>query len=158
MRITTKVSGGQNIAGRLREIKEHMKHSNVYVGLPKGASYEDGAPIAAIGAVQEFGSSDGRIPERSFLRVPLRGNQKTFAKIFRKLMPMVLSGDLTMMQLLEQLGAKAVSVSQEAISAGIDPPNAPATILAKGSSTPLIDRGALRQSITYVVEGEEDES
>ena len=33
-------------------------------------------------------------------------------------------------------------------------PNAPSTIKAKGSDKPLIDTGALRQAITYVVRGE----
>ena len=44
---------------------------------------------------------------------------------------------------------------QEAISAGIDPPNAESTIKAKGSSTPLVDDGTLRQSITYVIDEKE---
>ena len=34
------------------------------------------------------------------------------------------------------------------------PPNAPSTIKEKGSERPLIDTGALRASITYVVKGE----
>lgn len=96
-----------------------------------------------------------KIPERSFLRNPLRGSQKKIALAFRKTMKMVMKGELTMFQALSQIGAKGASISQEAISAGIDPPNSPETIARKGSSTPLVDQGRLRQAITHVVEGQD---
>lgn len=154
MKPTTEVTGGQRLQQRMAEIQKRLeRNSGVYVGVPSGAGqYEDGASLAVIGAVQEFGSADGRIPERSFLRVPLRSNRDLFAKIFRNQIPLVVSGELTMRQFMEQLGARGVGVSQEAISAGIAPPNAPSTIAQKGSSQPLVDTGRLRQSITYVVE------
>src|SRR5690606_5002700 len=137
-----------------RQIRERLqKNSGVLVGLPAGTGrYEDGAPIAVIAAVQEFGSADGRIPERSFLRVPLRQNAETFQAIWRAQVPKVVDGDMTMHQVMSQLGARAVAVSQEAISEGIAPENAESTKKRKGSSKPLIDTGALRQSITFIVE------
>jgi phage gpG-like protein len=102
-----------------------------------------------IAATHEFGA--GNIPERSFLRVPLRANQDAYAAIFKRGLPQVISGQLTAGQIMEQVGARAAADSQEAISAGIAPPNAPSTIARKGSSKPLIDTGRLRQSITYEV-------
>lgn len=160
MKITTEVSGGDKLAHKVRELKERLKRNNVFVGVPAGAgSYEDGTTIAVIGAVQEYGSADGRIPERSFLRVPLRSNQKEFAKVFRNLIPKVIAGEMDMFQLLSSVGAKAVSVSQEAISAGIPPPNAPSTLARKGEGgVPLVDEGTLKGSITYVIGDENDES
>ncbi len=154
MKLQTSVSGGDRLGNRLRQIRESFeKNRSVLVGVPAGTgSYEDGAPIAVIAAVQEFGSADGVVPERSFLRVPLRQNVEDFRAIWRALIPKVVRGELTMHQLMSQLGAKAASVSQEAIAAGIDPANAPSTVARKGSSKPLIDSGALRQSITYIVE------
>jgi len=154
VRPTTQVSGGNRIAHRMRQIKENLqKNSAVYVGLPKGAgTYEDGAPIAVIGAVHEFGSADGHIPERSFLRVPLRAERKEFGKIIKMQIPRIMDGQLTSRDVMEQVGAKAVGVSQEAISAGIQPPNADSTVRRKGSATPLKDEGFLSQNITYVIE------
>lgn len=148
------VSGGNRISQRMKDLSTRLtKNKGVYIGVPKAAGqYEDGTPLAVIGAVQEFGSADGRIPERSFLRVPLRSNRDKFAKTFRNQIPQVISGEITMLQLMEQLGASAESVPQEAISAGIAPPNAPSTIRRKGSSTPLVDKGRLRQAVTHVVE------
>lgn len=153
MKATVSVSGGQRLAARLDQIRRQLTdRGDVYVGIPKSAgSYEDGAPLAVIGAVQEFGSADGHIPERSFLRVPLRSNQELFAKIWKNQIPLVIDGTITMMQLFDQLGARAVGVSQQAISAGINPPNAPSTIRQKGSSTTLVDTGRMRQAVTYVI-------
>lgn len=154
MKLHTSVAGGDRLGTKLRQIRERLqKNSGVLVGLPAGTgSYEDGAPIAVIAAVQEFGSADGRIPERSFLRVPLRQNAETFQAIWRAQVPKVVDGDMTMHQVMSQLGARAVAVSQEAISEGIAPENAESTKKRKGSSKPLIDTGALRQSITFIVE------
>ena len=158
MNVNTSVSGGNRIGQRLSELRREIERRNsVYVGLPKGTgSYEDGTPIAVIGAVHEFGSADGHIPERSFLRVPIRANSKEFAQIFKELMPQVMGGQITMFQMLEQVGAKAAATSQEAISDGIAPSNAQSTIDRKGSSTPLVDSGSLRQNITYIIEGDEN--
>lgn len=154
MKLQTSVSGGDRLGARLRQIREDFeKNNSVLVGVPAGTgSYEDGAPIAVIAAVQEFGSADGRIPERSFLRVPLRQNVEDFRAVWRALIPKVVRGELTMHQVMSQIGAKAAGVSQEAIESGIGPANAPSTVARKGSSKPLIDSGALRQSITYIVE------
>ncbi len=154
MKMETSVSGGDRLGARLRKLKaDFEKNSSVLVGVPASTgSYEDGAPIAVIGAVQEFGSADGHIPERSFLRVPLRQNVELFKKIWRAGIPKIVRGELTTHQMMNQLGARAAAVSQEAIADGIDPANAPMTIALKGSSKPLIDHGTLRQSITYIVQ------
>lgn len=109
---------------------------------------KDGQGFMVLG---ETGPHKITIPERSFLRVPLRANQKEFANAFRQIMPKVARGELTIEQALNQIGAKAASVSQEAIAAGIAPANAPSTVRQKGSSKPLIDKGHLRQAITWVI-------
>jgi phage gpG-like protein len=93
------------------------------------------------------------LPERSFLRVPLRASQKKIAQIFRKLLGGVIKGEQSMISMLSQVGAKGASISQEAISSGIEPANSPSTVKRKGSSTPLVDTGRLKQAITYVIEG-----
>lgn len=156
MKATTQVKGGQRLQQRIAEIRQRLeKNSGVLVGIPAAAGqHEDGTPLAVIGAAQEYGSADGHIPERSFLRVPLRASRDLFGKIIKAQLPLVVSDQLTTRQLMEQVGARAAAVSQEAISAGISPANAPSTVQRKGSSTPLVDTGRLRQSITYVVEGE----
>jgi len=154
VKLQTSVSGGDRLGTRLRQIIERMqKNSGVLVGVPAGTgAYEDGAPIAVIAAVHEFGSADGNIPERSFLRVPLRQNTDLFKAMFRSQMAKVAKGELTMFQAMDQIGMKAAGVSKEAIEAGLSPGNSEATKQRKGSDTPLIDTGQLWQSITHIVE------
>jgi len=154
MKMQVSVSGGDRLGNKLRQIRERLeRNSGVLIGVPKGTgNYEDGAPIAVIAAVQEFGSADGKIPERSFLRVPLRQNTDRFKQVWRAAIPKIVKGDMTMNQLMNQLGSHGVAVCQEAIAEGISPANAASTVQAKGSNKPLIDQGTLRQSITYIVE------
>ncbi len=154
MRIRAEIHGGNKLAQKLRKLYDRVtSKSRVVIGLPKGSGvYEDGVPIAVIGAVQEYGSADGRIPERSFLRVPLRQNQDNIKKGFRALTAKVTRGEITAFQMLDQIGARAVGYCQEAIEAGIQPGNADATIAAKGSATPLVNHGTLKGAITHVVE------
>lgn len=154
MKLRAEVRGGNKLAQKLRQMHERVTAKRrVLVGLPEGAGvYEDGAPIVVIGAVQEFGSADGRIPERSFLRVPLRQNQDNIKKAFRALTGQVTRGEITAFQMLDQIGARAVGYCQEAIEAGIQPKNADATVAAKGSATPLIRHGDLKGALTHVVE------
>ncbi|EMX0849892.1 hypothetical protein AAF302_001116 [Pluralibacter gergoviae] len=153
MKPNIEVRGGTKLARALhRKLMAFSSVSRVSVGLPAGSGDHDGIPLVVIGAVQEFGSADGHIPERSFLRVPIRQNQDNLRKAFATLAKKVASGELSSFQMLSQIGARAVGYCQEAISEGIAPANAPSTVERKGSSTPLIDTGALRQAITYVVD------
>ncbi|MGP2977758.1 hypothetical protein ACTVLL_11495 [Serratia nevei] len=154
MKINAEVRGGEKLAKKLKQIQDRVtSKKRVLVGLPAGSgNYEEGAPIVVIGAVQEFGSADGRVPERSFLRVPLRQNQDNIKKGFAALSRKVVKGEISAFQMLDQMGARAVGYCQEAIETGISPANAPSTIKRKGSATPLIDKGILKNKITHVVE------
>ena len=92
------------------------------------------------------------IPERSFLRVPLRAHTEDIKKVWRAIIPKVISGELTLLNGLHQVGSRASAFCRDAIKEGIAPPNADSTIRKKKSSTPLIDQGILVSKITYRVE------
>lgn len=51
----------------------------------------------------------------------------------------------------QRIGAKFVGVARAAITAEKYAPNSPITVILKGSSKPLVDRGTLYQGITYQV-------
>ncbi|CPR20626.1 hypothetical protein JMY81_01085 [Brenneria goodwinii] len=154
MKLNAKVRGSNKIALKLKQIQDRvMAKRRVSVGLPAGSgNYEDGAPIAVIGAVQEFGTADGRVPERSFLRVPIRQNCDDIKKAFRALTGAVTRGEITAFQMLDQIGSRAAGYCQEAIEMGIQPANADSTIKQKGSATPIINHGIFKGKITHVVE------
>jgi hypothetical protein len=92
------------------------------------------------------------IPERSFLRAPLRAHTEDIKKAWRAIIPKVISGELTLLNGLHQIGSRASAFCRDAIKEGINPPNAKSTIQKKKSSTPLIDNGILVSKITYRVE------
>lgn len=123
----------------------------VKVGLPKGSGTHQpsGMPVVQLGAIHEFGSSDGRIPERPFLRVAMKKHRAEHNALIRGLAHGISSGREDPVRAVSKLGAVAAANVQETISDGVPPPNAPSTIARKGSSKPLIDTGALRQSITW---------
>ena len=124
----------------------------VKVGLPVGSQpYPDGTSVIMVGIVHEFGSEDGVIPERSFLRAAMADNADYINLLIAELARTVTSGQRGTRTALELLGTEAASLVQDTIRALRDPPNKAATIRQKGSSNPLIDTGHLLQSITHQV-------
>lgn len=134
-----------------KELKEARKKA-VYVGLPKGKAsdtYENGETVIQVGAIHEFGM--GRNPERSFLRVPFKKNEGRIKGLINKQFSLIFNGEADTVQSLNKIGILARNISVESFTDNDWPENTPATIERKGSSRPLIDTGALRQSITWVV-------
>lgn len=104
-----------------------------------------------IAIIQEYGTLDGTIPSRSFLRMPIEKKQKEIVKDALKgsTREKIMAGDVE--SALKNIGVIAEKYVQDAFSSsgfGQWPENAPSTIKAKGSSKPLIDTAQLRRSIT----------
>ena len=111
---------------------------------------EQAVTVLQVAIWNEFGTS--RTPSRSFLREWFDTNREVAKGKFLTLMKSVIRGERTKEQILDLIGLWAVGEIQKNISKGVPPPNAQSTIDAKGSSTPLIDTGVLRSSISYMVE------
>lgn len=150
----------------LQDLTTLENGAGVYVGIrqakgskPAGRRTQDGTieddpkeTIAGIATRNEFGID---VPERSFLRATVDANNDRYAGILATQLGAVVDGKQTAEGGLKILGAAAVRDVQVRIRGGIQPPNSPVTIAAKGSSVPLIDTGRLRQSIDWqVVMGE----
>lgn len=127
----------------------------VFVGIRAGvAPAADGTSMALIAAVNEFGSSDGHVPERSFLRSTIDENRPAYMKLLERATGRAVDkGRGAMKRELGLVGARVAADVQRKIVALKDPANAPSTIAAKGSSNPLVDLGRLRQSISFEVRG-----
>ena len=140
----------KSLQGYAKAIND-VKNKSVYVGLPKEKAtknYEDGASIIEIGAVHEFGMDN--IPQRSFLRVPFAENKKEIDAFIQKRFEM--SGkEIAPIKALEQIGVFAEGISKRSFVENDWVANSPFTIAKKGSSSPLIDTGNLRNSITSIV-------
>ena len=112
-------------------------------------TYDDGITIAAVAAIHEFGLG---VPERSFLRGWFDENLERAHEAMSRLLLSVVAGKRTKEQALELFGLWVQGEVQKRIASGISPELSAATIKRKGSSTPLIDTGQLRSSITYQID------
>jgi phage gpG-like protein len=135
---------------RAREIKD--KRVRVGVLSDKGHDGEGSITLVELAAVHEFGTEDGAIPERSFLRSTFDQKREELVRTGEKLIGEVLDGKMEVDRALGLIGAQLASDVKTKITSSIPPPDKPATVARKGSSTTLIDTGRLRNSITWALD------
>lgn len=120
------------------------------------------ASNALIAATMNYGREEGttaegrhypRIPARPFMTFAMEIWQKVFPKLLKEYMPMYMSGMMSIDGLFTVLGEKAKEAVQQAIREGDYAPLSPKTVLAKGSSVPLIDTGTMIESVTFEIRG-----
>lgn len=135
-----------NIQEAQHAIKKHiekmMTGKSVLVGIHEGAGSHGSITNAQLGAVLHFGND--RIPARPWLDVGVQSGNADYMRI-------IADNPNDLDNALEIVGAVAVGKVQEFMTNLSTPANAPSTIAKKGSSSPLIDTGNLRQSVTYSV-------
>ena len=138
-----------------KDLKAMLKSKGVKVGLPAsvGAKMHDESDlsVAAIGAIHEFGSPARNIPERSFIRTTVQEEQNNIKKLFKKEAEKLMDGEQDVDGMLGIVGAYISAKIKKKITDIKTPPNAEATVEAKGSSNPLIDSGQMRQSVTWEI-------
>lgn len=108
-----------------------------------------GTTVAQVAQWNHFGT--GTIPARPFLTIAMDRHKPEIQRIQRRLAQGLLEEKLTLDQALGLLGETAVGFVKQTIADGVPPPNAESTAISKGSSTPLINFGQLRGSVTYAV-------
>lgn len=138
--------GFSTFDGRLSGVVKKMRQSGnrrVAVGILKTADDD----LKLIAAVNEFGSSDGRIPSRPAFRMAVRDSR---LRLFtREQMTQYWRSNITLPQALTAIGDFGVKMVQTYIGSNIQPPNATSTIKRKGSARTLIDTGRYQRSIAW---------
>jgi hypothetical protein len=137
-----------------RAIKAGNKPMHVAVGILQDEKRDDGFSMVDLAMVHEYGSKDGHIPERSFIRSSCDAKRTEHLRLLQRLEKKVISGHLNKKQALIQFGEMVKSDMVQAINSGIDPALDPKTIRRKKSSRPLIDTGHLKGSIAQEVRGD----
>ena len=144
----------------LKTTKKNKPHVAVGIHQAEGSQpKEEDSPftLADVASANEFGTQNESgteiIPSRSFLRSTYDENQGRFFALLRRYRNELLTDKKTMFQVLSFVGQFAQKQVVLKIVAGGTPftPNAPRTEQAKGSTSPLIDTGQMRQSIRYEV-------
>lgn len=151
---------------RIEKIVKETKRSYVAVGILQDEKRDDGFSMVDLAMVHEYGSKDGHIPRRSFIRIPCDAKRKEHIQLLRALSKKVLDGRLTKKQALLQFGEAVKSDMVQAINGGIKPGIADSTKAAKIRSlkkqkkqlngvgfTPLVETGQLKGSITHEIRG-----
>lgn len=114
----------------------------------KSGDEEGALTVADVAAINELGLG---VPERSFLRSTIDAGRGKYASLMRGIARAALDGKIDLKRGAKIVGEVVVGDVKQSIGAGVPPPNAESTILAKGSSTPLIASGQMRGSITSKV-------
>lgn len=155
-----------------KEIQERFgladqSYTNVGVIGPEAEGPHDGDPeglsLAEIAAIHEYGSEDGTIPERSFIRDGIDQNMDRINAVKEAVAKVVFEAKgMPIRTGLALIGLEAVRLIRDRIREGIPPPLAESTMrrreaLGDSHPRPLIDTGQLINAITHVetVNGEE---
>ena len=120
-----------DLAKQLREGGAHVKVGVLDDG--RGGEDHGGLTTAQLAAIHEFGSADGHIPERSFIRSTFDANKNTYVQNLRKLLIAVVSGQISVDKMFNVMGAVISTDIKKRVTVGaqIPPPNAPSTIWKK---------------------------
>ena len=144
-------------AQRLTQQIAALGKMRISVGWFPSAVYPDGAPVAGVMAVQEFGSPKMGIPPRSFMRATSEASATDWANLASMLGARVLAGKMTVAQLAEGLGAQAVGDIQVTISQLSEPALSARTLAARrkrgnSNAKPLVDTRVAFNTLTYTTE------
>lgn len=131
----------------IREL-EVAKNTEVVIGLQEGDTNGE-LSIAQYGAYNEYGTQD--IPERSFMRSTFDEQSGKLSRLMNSMFNRVKAGQMSTCQALGLIGLRHQDDIQKKISSDIKPANSPATIERKKSSRTLIDTGAMRAAVRYIV-------
>ncbi|HXS93031.1 MAG TPA: hypothetical protein VN736_00410 [Candidatus Limnocylindrales bacterium] len=152
-KVTKKGPGLVAIAHDLKRLEK----SEVLVGIPANKTLRKGGKInnASLLFILSKGSPINHIPPRPVLEPSIEENKKIIAPHLGAAAKAILDKRPDQAQReLELAGTLASDAAKRYITSGELAPNAPSTIARKGSDQPLIDTGALRRSITFVVREE----
>ncbi len=124
--------------------------SRIETGFFQGAKVSgSNFTIPEIAAVNEFGSRDGHIPERSFMRTTFDENRIRNIAFAKQQLSDVITGKRTVLIAMDRLGIKFRDDIKLKITEIKTPPNALGTIEDKGFDNPLINTGTMRSRVTF---------
>lgn len=138
-----------------KKIMSNVKKADCWVtavGYPGEKFSGDNARdnIAERAATHEYGTRNGKIPSRPFMRQSFENNSRKISKRLAMEYDKVIIGKQSTQDGLSRVGEFMVGIIKATIRRGDFKPLRPRTILRKGSSKPLIDTGEMRNSTTHV--------
>lgn len=129
----------------------------VFVGfLRSSAVYKDkkskGMTVATVAGINEFGTKDGTIPARPFMRPAVDRNIGKIERLISRLISGIEKQKFNEIGALRILGAAVQGFMRDMIANGKHKPNKPATIRKKGyGKNPLINTRQMLGSVDFEV-------
>ena len=134
---------------KFEKLLKELGQLEVRIGIQQGEASEDGVDLVDIAMFNELGTV--HIPSRPFLRDSVDANADQINSFLQSMKKELLRGG-SAEDVLKKIGVFQKGLIQEQIVKGDFAPNSEATIRRKGSDTPLVDTGRMRQSINYVIQ------
>lgn len=138
---TPKVNKNDLLDAVLQKLK--LQFGSVEVGFFVGTKYKTGKDVTTVARNNDQGTKN--IPERPFM-IPA-GNKAANKTI--NITVQSIAGGMDESQALSRAAIMFKNAIQKEITNLKEPPNAPYTILKKGSSNPLIDTGLMRSKVEW---------
>lgn len=156
---------------------ESLEGLSSKIGWFESARYDDGNPVAAIAAQNEFGNPQQNIPPRPFMRPTIAQHASQWKNFLERSAVDVIKDKTTPAVVMEKVSALAAGQIREAITDVYAPPLSPVTIkfrlkaLGKDHSPgavsdyqyqnhtitkPLVFTAIMLNTVTYVVDGESE--
>lgn len=153
VKVWSKDKGAQRIFADMA--KMDRERLAVKAGIVGASGKAPDTEIVKAAAANEFGTKDGHIPGRSFIRSTVRARSQEWGRMLHIGYRGILDGRLTGRKVLGLIGATMEGDIKATITAGGVPftPNAPSTVAAKGEDKPLMDTRQMRAAVTHVVFG-----
>ena len=134
---------------KFQKMLQELAEKEVRIGFQHGqATEEDGTDVCDVAAWNELGTTN--MPSRPFLRMSVDENEGKINAFLQSKKKDLVRG-VSAEKVLKEIGIFQKDLIQEKITEGSFAPNAASTVRQKGSSTPLIDTGRMRQSVDYVI-------
>lgn len=134
---------------KFKKMLEDLRRLEVRIGIQQGEASDEGVDLVDIAMFNELGTV--HIPSRPFLRNSVDANADQINTFLQSMKQEILKGG-SAEDVLKKIGVFQKGLVQEEIVKGDFTPNSEATIRKKGSDTPLVDTGRMRQSINYVIQ------
>lgn len=101
--------------------------------------------------INEFGSDNGHVPERPFMRNAIRSNMGKYRRMFAEGAKAMIAGRSSKDAVLAEIGREAANDIRKEIASLSSPANAAETVRTKGKNDPLTETGGMGDSVSSEV-------
>lgn len=157
-RIRYRDDGWMQIVANMKLLGSSVVEAGI-VGTNARIAHPSGLSMADIAALNEYGTDDGHVPSRAFMRTIIRSAEarQAFLRAASTVATQAISRRaIPVSRALANIGRWAVAEIKKNIASTVPPPQAAATIAKKGHDGTLRETFSLYNAINYVIRKTEE--